>query len=239
MPIKTVYHHTSILRTNLIWMSGVIEVEGRSPGVIHPLLGRIQTEVSARRSCTDFPPLAWFTSDIRIPGCLLSTKIMFQPKGGGVLRDTTKLFGHDQRMMANGMALNRVALGFPIEGSTITRWKDHPGYSTAEGKDLNDTAREQGDDPNRWYVSEVPVDVLAATEIWTSRNLFRPKLEKHPAYLQEVRKMVEQCRQQPGVYIPPTWINNPTVHEMMRQSGQGLNLAEIMRQARMLHDAAA
>ena len=27
--VPTVYHHTSTLRTNLIWMSGVIEVEGK------------------------------------------------------------------------------------------------------------------------------------------------------------------------------------------------------------------
>ena len=34
--VPTVYHHTSTLRTNLIWMSGVIEVEGKSKGVFHP-----------------------------------------------------------------------------------------------------------------------------------------------------------------------------------------------------------
>ena len=28
--VPTVYHHTSTVRTNLIWMSGVIEVEGKS-----------------------------------------------------------------------------------------------------------------------------------------------------------------------------------------------------------------
>ena len=28
-----VYHHTSTLRTHFIWMSGVIELEGKSPPV--------------------------------------------------------------------------------------------------------------------------------------------------------------------------------------------------------------
>lgn len=34
--VPVAYHHTSTLRTNLIWMAGVIEVEGRSGPVIHP-----------------------------------------------------------------------------------------------------------------------------------------------------------------------------------------------------------
>jgi hypothetical protein len=31
----TLFHHTSTLRTNQLWMSGVIQVEGKSGPVIH------------------------------------------------------------------------------------------------------------------------------------------------------------------------------------------------------------
>jgi hypothetical protein len=41
-------------------MSGVIEVEGKSPPVIHPQLGTIHMDALARRAMTDFPPVAWF-----------------------------------------------------------------------------------------------------------------------------------------------------------------------------------
>src|SRR5712664_3230068 len=67
----TVYHHTSTLRTNLIWMSGAIELEGRSPPVYHPRLGEIRTDALARRSMKDFAPLAWFTTQTSIPQCLV------------------------------------------------------------------------------------------------------------------------------------------------------------------------
>lgn len=237
-PITTVFHHTSTLRTNLIWMSGVIELEGRSQGALHPLLGEVLTDVGARRPCKDFGPLAWFTSDIRVPGCLRATKVMFEPKGGGPRTDASPLLGQNSEMFANGMALNRVALGFPVEGTGIVRWKDHPGYSTDEGRELNETAREQGDDPNRWYVSEAPVDVLKATEIWTAGNIFRPKLEKQPSYLKDVHRMVALCRENPRVYIPPTWLNDKTVQEMIRQSGNTSTVTTILEQIQSRHGVA-
>ena len=45
--VSTVYHHTSTLRTNLIWMSGVIQIEGKSAGIIHPQLARIMQPMLA------------------------------------------------------------------------------------------------------------------------------------------------------------------------------------------------
>jgi hypothetical protein len=56
--VPTVYHHTSTLRTNLIWMSGVIEVEGKSKGVLHPQIGEIRTDAKVRRALKDFLPVA-------------------------------------------------------------------------------------------------------------------------------------------------------------------------------------
>jgi hypothetical protein len=199
-------------------MSGIIDVEGRSEGIEHPLLGEVKCDVTQRRACIDFPPLTWFTDSTRIPGCLLSMDMLYQPKDGGPLCSAADHFGGDKRMMSNAMALHRVALGFQLAGSTIVAWKDHPGYSTGEGRDLNETARDAGDDPDRWYVSNTPVDLMTATEIWTAGSMFEPRLERSRGYLASVKEMVQLCRDAPGMEIAPTWLGNPTVQEMIRQS---------------------
>jgi len=67
---------------------------------------------------------------------------------------------------ANALALNRVAIGFPAATIGAVRWPDYGAYSTAEGRELNETAREVGDDPDDWWVSEQPVDLLLETEFW-------------------------------------------------------------------------
>lgn len=219
LPVEIVYHHTSTLRTNLIWMSGVIDIEGRSEGCFHPLLGEIKTEVRARRAAVDFPPLAWFTRDIRIPKVLLESDMLVQPKEGGPPQYLSDMLGDEKMaLIRKGFALHRVALGFPLAGSTIIPWPEHPGYFTGEGDTLNRTARDVGDDPNRWYVSDQPVDVLTASEIWTSGSIFEPRLERQPSYLPEVHRMVSMCRQFPGMYIGPTWASDPACQEMMAKS---------------------
>jgi len=204
-PATIVYHHTSTLRTNLIWMSGVIELEGNSKGAFHPKLGEIQTDVKARRECLDFPPLAWFSSSIRIPRCLMDADFQMRDRNGKPIA-VDLLNGISSRAIANGIALNRVAIGFPVEGSGIVPWREHRGYSTPEGQELNDTARQVGDDPDMWYVSDQPVDVLTSTEIWVSRTKYQPKLERQIDYLQDVHRMVKACRENEGVYIPPSWL---------------------------------
>ena len=214
LPPKIVYHHTSTLRTNLIWMSGVVELEGRSKGAFHPQLGEIQTDVRARRACTDFPPLAWFTSSIRIPRCLLDAKFMLGRQDG--MEVETNIFeGVDKRALSNGVALNRVALGFLLERSSILPWRDHPGFSTPEGLELNQSARAAGDDPDHWYVSNVPIDVAASTEVWISRRIFEPNLEIQHEYLADVHRMVKLCRDNPGTYIPPSWLKPEEVDRLV------------------------
>lgn len=105
------------------------------------------------------------------------------------------------------LALNRMALEFPISDIPVVRWREHPGFETSEGKELNRTAvHDYGDDPDDWYVSEVPVDVLKAAAVWGSRSMLKPKLERWDHYLPDVRKMVTLCREQPGVFIPPSWL---------------------------------
>jgi hypothetical protein len=208
-----VYHHTSTLRTNLIWMSGLIEVEGKTPPVCHPHLGEIRTDALARRALKDFPPLAWFTTQIDIPKCLRQNSLFF-------IDNTTGKVRHEEtagRNISDALALHRLAIGFPVLGSMMP-WPDHLGFSTPEGRDLNDSAREAGDDPRHWFVSEEPIDVLQSVEIWSSRSILNPKLERWDWYLKDVHNMVRNCRQQ-GVYIPPTWLSAEQAQALARKVG--------------------
>jgi hypothetical protein len=68
---QIVYHHTSILWTNQIWMSGVVDVEGKPRRARHPVLGEVAAAPSLRPGFEDFPPLAWFTTRLQVPNCLV------------------------------------------------------------------------------------------------------------------------------------------------------------------------
>src|SRR5690242_13987109 len=106
--VPTVYHHTSSLRTNEIWMSGKIKLEGQQPPAWHPKLGKIGTTTNLRRSMRDFPALAWFTSKISVPRCLVETVICFADEKTGEVVKKLRLGEHE----SNAMALQRIALGF-------------------------------------------------------------------------------------------------------------------------------
>lgn len=197
-----VYHHTSTLRTNLIWMSGVIELEGRCPPVIHPQMGEITTSATLRRAMIDFPPLAWFTTRVEVPMCLQKSGLtLVDPKTGRPIFEE-----RNNIELGNALALNRMALGFPVADIGAVPWRDHPGYVTPEGRELNETAVDAGDDPNDWYVAEAPVDVLKSTEVWTSKTIQNPKLSRLDWYLKDIHHMVRSCRKTPA-YIPPAWLN--------------------------------
>ena len=94
---ETVYHHTSTLRSNLLWMSGVIEVEGKASPVFHPKIGEINTNARLRRSMTDFPPVAWFTSQIEVPKYLMDVALFTETKITGE-RKEIKLGAHGRRL---------------------------------------------------------------------------------------------------------------------------------------------
>jgi hypothetical protein len=70
-----IYHHTSTLRTNLIWMSGKIEIESDCGFVPHPQLGKIGTDASLGRGMVDFPPVAGLTTKATVPHCLQQTQL--------------------------------------------------------------------------------------------------------------------------------------------------------------------
>ncbi|MBR1290129.1 hypothetical protein JQ568_12165 [Bradyrhizobium ottawaense] len=200
-----VYHHTSTLRTNLLWMSGVIEVEGQGAEAHHPQLGVIKNDVLRRRAMQDFPPLAWFTSEIAVPSCLRNTKLYFTDKTTGEPRYEDDAAGK----LSDVIALNRVALGFRLSDCpTIVKWSEHPGYSTAEGRDLNESARDYGDDPSKWYVSEQAIDLLKVVEFWSSRKIMNPKLQREDWYVKDLHNMVRNCRERKGMYILPTWLKS-------------------------------
>jgi hypothetical protein len=209
-----VYHHTSTLRTNMIWMSGVIDLEGRCPPVLHPQLGEITTSATRRRAMSDFPALAWFTTRIAIPQCLQKSELMLvDPKSGEPL-----LREYGDAQLGNALALHRLALGFPVAEIGAVRWRDHAGYTTSEGRELNVSAVDAGDDPNDWYVSETPVEILKSTEVWGSKTIQNPRLTRWDWYLKDIHHMVKICREQ-GVYIPPTWLNDEQAKMVTRKIG--------------------
>lgn len=213
--VSTVYHHTSVLRTNLIWMSGVIQVEGECGTVQHPQLGKIGADASLRRAMTDFPPVAWFTSRISVPRCLQDIDIKFASNADSSILGGTKV----PRELVSAFSLDRLALGFPVQGSSIVPWSKHPGYLTPEGQELNKTAQEVGDNPDDWWVSEKPIDVLAATEVWMERRRGSGRLERYDPYLADIRRMVELCRSTPGAYIPPSWLTEEQARKLAARMG--------------------
>ena len=107
---------------------------------------------------------------------------------------------------SNTVALNRIALGFRISSIPVVPWPEYYGYATDEGRGLNETARDAGDDPNDWYVSEVPVDLMQVVEFWHSPTMMKPKLKQSQSYVADIQRMVAMCRETKGVYIPPSWL---------------------------------
>lgn len=216
---RLVYHHTSTLRTNQLWMSGHLLPEGEMPAVLHPHLGEIQTSATLRRAMKDFPPLVWLTRRLEVPHVLLETLLILKNSKGVVVSETI------DRDLSNGLALNRMAFGFDREEIGVVAWPDHPGYDTAEGRELNDTAREVGDDPDDWYVSERPIDLLKMAEVRFSRSVMKPKLERSDSYLADVKRMVAMCRERPDVFIPPSWIKPADVEKLARRMGLEMRTA--------------
>jgi hypothetical protein len=203
-------------------MSGVIQLEGHSDGlVIHPQIGEIKTDANLRRDFKDFPRLAWFTRRLEVLKVLIKAKMMGQRPDGTII-DLGRMvdLGKYASQLGNVLALNRLALGFPTDSIPVIPWPQHLGYKTDEGRELNRTARDAGDNPNDWWVSEVPVDLLSATEVWISRSVLDPTLKRFDAYLPEIKRMVSLCREDKAAYIPPSWLSV----EDQRRLGECLGL---------------
>jgi hypothetical protein len=118
----------------------------------------------------------------------------------------------------NAIALNRVAIGFRIADVPVIPWPDHYGYATEEGRELNETAREMGDNPDEWYVSEVPVDVLKVSEFWSSRHIMKPKLERLDKYIPQIHRMVTAAKEHKA-FIPPSWLTPEQAMALASRSG--------------------
>jgi hypothetical protein len=144
-----------------------------------------KTDVLARRDLKDFPPVAWFTRRIDIPRCLLKSSLFLIKEGTG---ERVQLPTEDDEAVANMVALNRLALGFRVADIPVVPWPEHRGYKSGEGQELNESAREAGDDPDDWYVADEPVDVLKISEFWFSRTKSQPKLRR---FDQQMRKFAE------------------------------------------------
>lgn len=207
-----IYHHTSTLRTNLLWMSGVIELEGLGEPALHPILGEIRNDALIRRPLIDFPRVAWFTVRTAVPKVLQGTELRFVNKDTG---EPIAMMKSDVDI-SNAIAMHRIAIGFPLSATKAVKWTDHAGYTTREGRDLNESAIEAGDDPDDWYVSEVPLNILLSTEIWGSRSKFEPKMERLPNYLVDVHNLVRLSKSNPNAYIPPSYLTQKEAEILAR-----------------------
>jgi hypothetical protein len=103
--------------------------------------------------------------------------------------------------------LHRVALGFQIDEVPLVHWPKHAGYPTPEGRALNLGATDVGDNPDDWYVSETPVDLMKISEFWNATKISDTTLKRWDAYIADIRRMVTLCRSG-EVYIPPSWITS-------------------------------
>jgi hypothetical protein len=63
-------------------------------------------------------------------------------------------------------------------------WPNYYGYASAEGQELNETARLTGDEPDDWHVSEQPVDVLKVSE-------FMVKPDEREAFARRMRLPIQ------------------------------------------------
>ena len=75
-----------------------------------------------------------------------------------------------------------------------------------------------GDNPDDWYISQTPVDVLQASEVWVSRSIIKPKIERFDEYLRDIRRMVTLCRERKA-YIPPSWLTPEQGEALPRKAG--------------------
>jgi hypothetical protein len=195
-----VYHHTSTLCTNLIWMSGAIEIEGQQEPPLHPQLGIIQTGLSFRRACNDFPPVVWFTTEISVPKCLVQSSLFLKNED---TRETLEI--PISKALSNGIALHRIALGFPATEIPIKPWPRYYGYATPEGQ-AHQTARASGDEPDRWYLSEERVSLQHMTEIRIAKSMQDLKMQRNDEYLYEIKKLLAALKDE-RAYVPPTWLS--------------------------------
>ncbi len=150
----------------------------------------------------DFPPVAWFTTQASRPNCLQKSTLFFVNDSGEVLAE---LDSSDE--LAKAIELNHIALGFRIEDIPVVHWPSHPGFKTDEGKALNESAIELGDDPSDWYVSESAVDLMKVSDVLVQKNKAKKKMERWPEYINDIKRIVQLCRSKKGVFIPPTWLS--------------------------------
>lgn len=213
LAVPMVYHHTNTMRTNQIWMDGYLLREGEQKNAVGPGGMVIQSPLEERRACIDFPPLVWFTTRIDVPKCIQTEPILFNKDGSRAEIDKKFL-----RFIKG----DSVAIGFRAHEIPVVPWPEHFGYKTKEGMELNESAIDLfGDNPEDWWVSESRVDVMLAAECWLQG---KNKLVRSDKYLSDVKRMVGMCRENPEVFIAPSWINDKMVSNGL-VDGELLHLA--------------
>ncbi len=201
-----VWHHTSSLRTAQLWTSGHIKVEGRMPPAFHPEVGWIYSNAAHRREMKDFPPLVWLTRDIKVPQSIRI--VSHRAKDNDPAKCQTTLLPPE---VTDAIAMRRMAIGFNPNEIGATPWTEHPGYSSGEGRQLNESAIEAGDAPEDWYVVEADIDLLKCRALRIAQSTFNLKMVREDRGVAEIHRMVRLCRENPGRRIAPTWLNEESI----------------------------
>jgi len=207
----TIYHYTSALYTNQIWMAGYLMLPGLRDVTYHPIFGDIPAV-----DCSAFGhlPLIWFTTNRNIPRCLRSYMLM-RPNDG-----SPALSVRAPALVVDAFCYMRIALGFHAKEIGAVPWPEHPSYDTDEGRGFAETAREVGDNPDEWYVAERPVDILKATTARLPKKVMGTELIPNDGYLREVKAMVAFSQEFPGkLYIPPSLMPRELAEQLTARLG--------------------
>jgi hypothetical protein len=184
---------------------GAIEIEGQQEAPLHPQLGIIYTGLRFRRPCKDFAPVAWFTTEISVPKCLVQSSLFLKKEDSSETLEIPM-----SKVLSNGIALHRIALGFPASEIPVKPWPHYYGYATPEGQALNETARASGDEPDHWYVSEERVGLRHMSEIRIAKSMQDLKMKRNDEYLCQIKKLLAALKDE-RVCVPPAWLSRKDV----------------------------
>jgi hypothetical protein len=99
-----------------------------------------------------------------------------------------------------------MALGFRVEEIPVIAWPEHYGYATPEGALLNETARDCGDDPDRWFVAEERINIDKMCEVRVAKSRQDLKMIRRDDYLAKLKPMLAQLKMEKA-YVPPAWLS--------------------------------
>jgi hypothetical protein len=98
----------------------------------------------------------------------------------------------------------------------VVPWPDDSGYGTAEGQELNETARDVGDDPGTTH------EIIQPVETACNHHSRRPVYDKRLCWMQEDALRAAGCERLFIEKVPEATEAAPGVQDWLRASGYNL-----------------